>query len=69
MGEPGSGKTTQIPVYLIHETLRENHGAKLKIAIIEPRKLAASSLQEYLESYIQELRMDKFVEIKAYSEK
>ena len=24
MGEPGSGKTTQIPVYLVHQILQEN---------------------------------------------
>lgn len=43
-GETGSGKTTQIPQYIVHEMLSMNPDGKKQIACTQPRRVAAMSV-------------------------
>ncbi|CAI4583186.1 AIF_collapsed_G0031590.mRNA.1.CDS.1 [Saccharomyces cerevisiae] len=42
MGETGSGKTTQLPQYLVEDGFTDQ--GKLQIAITQPRRVAATSV-------------------------
>ena len=48
--EPGAGKTTQVPLALLHEPWLENN----KIIILEPRRLAARAAATYMARTLHE---------------
>lgn len=44
VGETGSGKTTQIPQYVVHELLAANPDGKKQVCCTQPRRVAAMSV-------------------------
>lgn len=54
IGETGSGKTTQIPLILLKELSRFQDLTSGKIAITEPRRIAATSVASYVAQLIGE---------------
>lgn len=52
IGETGSGKTTQIPLILLKTFSKIQNLAKGKIAVTEPRRLAATSVSKYVSSLV-----------------
>lgn len=45
-GETGSGKSTQLPIYILHEMIASDCGAECSIVCTQPRRIAAISLAE-----------------------
>lgn len=45
-GETGSGKTTQLPHYLLEDAIARNQGAECSIICTQPRRIAAISVAE-----------------------
>jgi len=54
IGQTGSGKTTQIPLIILKNLERWNLSTKFKVAITEPRRLAATSVSKYVSQHIGE---------------
>lgn len=54
IGQTGSGKTTQIPLIILKNLERWNLSTKFKVAITEPRRLAATSVAKYVSTHIGE---------------
>jgi ABC-type multidrug transport system fused ATPase/permease subunit len=56
VGETGSGKTTQLPLYLLEEQILAHHGSETYIIVTQPRRIAAISVAErvHYEYYGQE---------------
>ena len=54
IGRTGSGKTTQIPLIILKNLERWNLSDKFKVAITEPRRLAATSVSKYVSAHIGE---------------
>ena len=52
IGETGSGKTTQIPLIMLKTFSQFQNLSKGKIAITEPRRLAATSVARYVSSLV-----------------
>lgn len=46
MGEPGCGKSTQVPQYIMEEWEALQRGAHCNIIVTQPRRLSAISLAE-----------------------
>lgn len=45
-GETGSGKTTQLPLYLMEQMIKNNNANKCNIVCTQPRRIAAISVAE-----------------------
>ncbi|KAG5525808.1 hypothetical protein RHGRI_032182 [Rhododendron griersonianum] len=45
-GETGSGKTTQVPQYILDDMIEEGHGGYCNIICTQPRRIAAISVAE-----------------------
>jgi ATP-dependent RNA helicase DHX36 len=45
-GETGSGKSTQLPLYILQEMIRTNRGAECSVICTQPRRIAAITLAE-----------------------
>lgn len=43
-GGTGSGKTTQIPQYILDDAIRNNNGTLTNIVVTQPRRIAAVSV-------------------------
>jgi len=54
IGQTGSGKTTQIPLIILKNLINWNLDSKYKVAITEPRRLAATSVAKYVSENIGE---------------
>ncbi|MFW5720484.1 MAG: helicase-related protein [Candidatus Dojkabacteria bacterium] len=54
IGETGSGKTTQVPIMLLKSLQKYQDVPKGKIAVTEPRRLAATSVAEYVSSLVHD---------------
>ncbi|XP_024539805.1 DExH-box ATP-dependent RNA helicase DExH7, chloroplastic isoform X1 [Selaginella moellendorffii] len=49
-GETGSGKTTQVPQYILDDMIAAGHGSSCKIICTQPRRIAAISVSERVAS-------------------
>lgn len=45
-GEPGCGKSSYVPQYLLESWYRERPNSSARIAVTQPRRIAAISLAE-----------------------
>ncbi|KAM7535937.1 hypothetical protein Aperf_G00000098478 [Anoplocephala perfoliata] len=45
-GETGSGKTTQLPQYLLEHTILRGDGSRTRIVVTQPRRISAISVAE-----------------------
>jgi HrpA-like RNA helicase len=52
IGETGSGKTTQIPIMILKSLSKIQNVKREKIAVTEPRRLAATSVAKYVSELI-----------------
>lgn len=55
IGQTGSGKTTQIPLIILQTLSEYQDLKKLKVVVTEPRRIAATSVAEYVSSRIGEV--------------
>jgi HrpA-like RNA helicase len=58
-GEPGCGKSTQVPQYIMEHWEASHQGAHCNIIITQPRRLSAISLAEWVARERQERVSDK----------
>ncbi|XP_075591068.1 uncharacterized protein LOC142597953 [Dermatophagoides farinae] len=61
VGETGSGKSTQLP-YLLYKKLKEVKNEDAKIAVTQPRRIAAISLASYVKSILAEKNEQNLVD-------
>lgn len=47
-GEPGCGKSTQVPQFVFDDYTSKMQGTSCKIVITQPRRISAISLAEYI---------------------
>jgi hypothetical protein len=68
-GEPGCGKSTQVPQYILEHWEASRQGAHCNIIVTQPRRLSAISLAEWVARERQERVSDKVTygfELNAY---
>lgn len=53
-GEPGCGKSTRVPQYVLEAWSRENDGQPCRVVVTQPRRIAAISLAERVASEREE---------------
>jgi HrpA-like RNA helicase len=60
-GEPGCGKSTQVPQYIMERWEASQQGAHCNIIVTQPRRLSAISLAERVAHERQERVSDKLI--------